>query len=360
MWLETARILEKRLPDITGFMERCRTPGLRVCIAGAGSSGYCGEIISAAANKYLGYISDAPHTTDIVGSPESFLHEDIPTLLISLARSGNSPESAGAVEYARKKIKRLFEICVTCSANGELFKISEENKENENILNILLPEKTCDKGFAMTSSFTSMAVAAYGILSYNNFPAFKNDVSALGGCISESLNKLVCSAQKTISEKPFDRAAFLGAGIHKGLAREAANKMGELTAGKINVVSDTPLEFRHGPKSMVDDNTVIMHIISEDLLTRKYDIDLLCELISQKRENKIITVSAGKPDVEGIDYEIILNNNFSNDFYFGIAGAVFAQIFAFIKSQEMGITTDNPCPGGDLNREVKGVTIYEI
>lgn len=363
MWRETLLILEKKLPEITAFMERCNnTPGLRVCITGAGSSGYCADMLAAAANMYLGYKADSPHTTDIVGSPDSVLFKDVPTLLISLGRSGNSPESVGAVEYARKKItppSNLFEICVTCAKNGALCKISEES---ENIMQIILPEKTCDRGFAMTSSFTSMAVAGYGVLAYKNFPEFKENILNLASVVSEHFNDLCRTAYKAVTEKSFDRAAFLGAGVLKGIAHESFVKMSELTAGGVNVLWETPMGFRHGPKSMITDDTYIVHMVSGDSHTRKYDIDLLRELCAQKKKYKIIALSGMPLDIEGIsecvDYGFIFNTDFANDFYFALAGVVFSQVFAFYKSQSMGITSDNPCPGGEVNRVVQGVTIY--
>ena len=356
MWLETAQILEKKLPEITAFMDRCgKIPGLRVCITGAGSSGYCADMLSAAINMYLGYKAESPHTTDIVGSTDSVLFEDVPTLLISLARSGNSPESIGAVKYARKKITRLFEICVTCAKDSALAKISAGK---ENVLQIVLPDKTCDKGFAMTSSFSSMAVASYGILSYKNFAEYKNNIIKLASAVSGSINNLCKTAQAAIAGKPFDRLAVLGAGTLKGLSREASLKMCELTAGGVNVVSETPMGFRHGPKSMITGDTFIIHMISNNPLTKKYDIDLLKELIAHKRGNKIIAVSSMPLGIDGVDYEAAFSTEFANDFYFAAAGVVFGQIFAFFKSQSMGITTDNPCPSGEVNRVVKGVTIY--
>ena len=356
MWLETAQILAGKLPEITEFMNRCLDrPVLRVCLTGAGSSGYCGEVVSAASIEHLGYKSYAPHTTDIVGSPETVLYKDVPTLLISFGRSGNSPESVGAVEYARKYITDLFEICVTCAKDSSLAKISEGK---ENVMQIVLPDKTCDKGFAMTSSFSSMAVAAYGILSYKNFAEFKNNITNLASAVSSSINNLCLVAQKAIAEKSFDRMAVLGAGILKGMSREASLKMCELTAGAVNVVSETPMGFRHGPKSMITDDTFIIHMISNNPMTKKYDIDLLKELLAHKHENRIITISGTPLDIPGIDYEVVFNNEFSNDFYFSVASVVFGQIFAFLKSQSMGITTDNPCPSGEVNRVVKGVTIY--
>ena len=37
---------------------------------------------------------------------------------------------------------------------------------------------------------------------------------------------------------------------------------------------------------------------------------------------------------------------------------LFAETLALTKSLSLGITPDNPCPTGEVNRVVKGVTLY--
>ena len=53
------------------------------------------------------------------------------------------------------------------------------------------------------------------------------------------------------------RVVYLGSDVLKGVAQESALKVLELTAGKVVALHDSPMGFRHGPKSVTDDDTVI-------------------------------------------------------------------------------------------------------
>ena len=356
MWQETVGILEERLDEIRAFMkEALKNKNLQIMFIGAGSSAFCAEIVSPGANKYLGYNTSAPHTTDIVASPGSVLKTDIPTLLISFARSGNSPESVAAVEYARNRVENLCEIAVTCAQEGKLALITGNHEKR---LTILLPEKTNDEGFAMTSSLTSMALAAYGILAFEQFESFKREATVLGTLIERKMDELAHTAKTVAESFGFDRVAFLGCGTLKGAAHESTVKMCELTHGYVNVVYDTSLGFRHGPKFMIKDTTITMHLLSGDPLTQKYDVDLLKEVISQKKGNKVVVVSGEALEVDGVDYAVNFSGKLANDFYLSVATVVFSQLFAFFTSQKMGVNTDSPSADGAVNRVVQGVIIY--
>ena len=135
----------------------------------------------------------------------------------------------------------------------------------------------------------------------------------------------------------------------------------ELTAGKVVTMYDTPLGFRHGPKSIVDDNTLTVIYLSDDAYTRQYEIDLLKEMSSQRKGNKIVVVTS-KPDAvasELADYTVCYNLDTDyQSVMLGLDYILFAQTLAVLKSLSMGITPDNPCPTGEVNRVVKGVTLY--
>ncbi|MGZ7215568.1 SIS domain-containing protein, partial [Streptococcus pyogenes] len=76
----------------------------------------------------------------------------------------------------------------------------------------------------------------------------------------------------------FDRVIYLGAGGFYGLSHESQLKILELTAGKIATMYETPLGFRHGPKSLINENTIVIEYISNDAYTKRYDVDLLNEV----------------------------------------------------------------------------------
>ena len=135
----------------------------------------------------------------------------------------------------------------------------------------------------------------------------------------------------------------------------------ELTAGKVATMFDTPLGFRHGPKSIIDDRTLTVVYLSDNEYQRQYEIDLLKEMGPQRKKNRIVAVMNTPCEaVNGlVDYTVEMNIGQSlENVLLGFNYITFAQTLAVLKSLSLGITPDNPCPTGEVNRVVKGVTLY--
>ena len=359
LWKDLCRILLAEKQNITGFMESLGDlRNMRIILTGAGSSAFVGEALALFAAKSSKLKCESVHTTDIVSAPDTVLFEDIPTLLISFARSGNSPESMGAVQYARKAVKNLHEVAIVCDSTSKLHAITAENKKN---LILVMPEGSNDKGFAMTSSVTCMLLAGFALLNFKHIDGIVKDIALLSENIAGSGPNLSRDALK-YAKKPFERAVYLGSGAFKGLAHEGMLKMMELTNGGVFACFDSATGFRHGPKTVLKDNTLSLHFISDDPFTAKYDRDLLKEIYSEKNKNLVLAVCAGNREGITADDVIIVPGGygFASDICIGISGLVFFQILAMYKSMELGITTDNPSPGGQVNRVVKGVTVYPL
>src|SRR5947208_14635454 len=79
-------------------------PDLRIVLTGAGTSAFIGECLAPALARKLARVEAIP-TTDIVASPDTFLSSRCRTLIVSFARSGNSPESVAAVEFAERRLE---------------------------------------------------------------------------------------------------------------------------------------------------------------------------------------------------------------------------------------------------------------
>ena len=358
IWKELAKLLSEKKQYICDFMESLGDLSkLRIILTGAGSSAFIGEAVASFAGKSSGLKCEAIHTTDIVSAPNSVLFSDIPTLLVSFARSGNSPESVGAVEYARKKIKTLHEAAIICDGSSKLSNVTKENKSS---FILLMPEGSNDKGFAMTSSVSCMMLAAFALLNYRKLDEIVNDINSLSENLANNSRNITEVALK-LAKKSFDRAVYLGSGGFKGITHEASLKMMELTNGIVNSSFDSATGFRHGPKTVIKDNTISLHFISNDPFTAKYDIDLLLELFNEKNKNMVAAICNEKNDALKADDIVVLgagSQGIAKDICSGIMGLVFFQTFAMYKSLELGITTDNPSPGGQVNRVVKGVTVY--
>ncbi|WP_454053591.1 SIS domain-containing protein [Clostridium sp. Marseille-Q7071] len=360
LWLKTLEIIETNKDSINKFIdERLKKEKIRVVFTGAGTSAYVGEVVIPYLNKRKECIFEAIPTTDIVSNPESYFKNHIPTILVSFARSGDSPESVAAYDLANKLVDDISHIFITCNSKGKLAKISEEN---ENAFLLLMPDKSNDLGFAMTSSFTCMTLAASLIFDMENFEENKRQVfemSALG----EHLLDVGYKEQKKLLDYDYNRVVYLGSSSFFGISKESSLKLLELTRGNIISYNETVLGFRHGPKSIVDDETLIFLYVSIDDYAKKYDKDMLNEIYNNIGEHKIVSIT------KEYDEEVEKNSNhqfylskypikIDNEIYISLLYLLYAQVFAILCSVKAHVEPDNPNPSGLVNRVVKGVSIY--
>lgn len=361
-WRESVKNLIKNKIEIKSFINSFLSKKeFRIILTGAGTSAFAGEVCEPYLTSLLNKRVEAIATTDLVASPKSYFIKDIPTLLVSFARSGNSPESVHAVNLASQLVDDLYQIVITCNENG---KLAKNTVNDEKSLLLLMPPQTNDLGFAMTSSFTTMVLNAMAVFNIDNIENFSSDVDKLSNSVNDFIENNI-EKVTSLSNEDFERIVYLGSSTSKGIARESALKVLELTAGKVNASYDTPLGFRHGPKSVVDDNTVSVIYISNDEYTRKYDLDLAKEMLAHKKNDKVVIVGdnieediLNKTDyvfnVENINYTV------ENEVLLPLQQIIFGQMLSFLKSVNLGITPDNPCPTGEVNRVVQGVILHEL
>ena len=361
-WRESVKNLIKNKIEIKSFIDYFLSKKeFRIILTGAGTSAFAGEVCEPYLTSLLNKRVEAIATTDLVASPKSYFIKDIPTLLVSFARSGNSPESVHAVNLATQLVDDLYQVVITCNENG---KLAKNTVNDEKSLLLLMPPQTNDLGFAMTSSFTTMVLNAMAVFNINNIENFSSDVDKLSNSVNDFIENNI-EKVTSLSNEDFERIVYLGSSTSKGIARESALKVLELTAGKVNASYDTPLGFRHGPKSVVDDETVSVIYISNDEYTRKYDLDLAKEMLAHKKNDKVVIVGdnieediLNKADyvfnVENIKYTV------ENEVLLPLQQIIFGQMLSFLKSVNLGITPDNPCPTGEVNRVVQGVILHEL
>ena len=361
-WRESVKNLIKNKIEIKSFIDSFLSKKeFRIILTGAGTSAFAGEVCEPYLTSLLNKRVEAIATTDLVASPKSYFIKGMPTLLISFARSGNSPESVHAVNLASQLVDDLYQIVITCNENG---KLAKNTVNDEKSLLLLMPPQTNDLGFAMTSSFTTMVLNAMAVFNINNIENFSSDVDKLSNSVNDFIENNI-EKVTSLANEDFERIVYLGSSTSKGIARESALKVLELTAGKVNASYDTPLGFRHGPKSVVDDETVSVIYISNDEYTRKYDLDLAKEMLAHKKNDKVVIVGdnieediLNKADyvfnVENINYTV------ENEVLLPLQQIIFGQMLSFLKSVNLGITPDNPCPTGEVNRVVQGVILHEL
>ena len=135
-------------------------------------------------------------TTNIVSSPYYYLQPDIPTILVSFARSGNSPESVAAAQLGEQIIHSVYHIILTCNEEGNLAK---QFQHKENAFVMYMPQEANDQGFAMTGSFTSMMLTALMLCNYNQTHLLEPsimDIVRLGKDVIKNKNRKFNELQK--------------------------------------------------------------------------------------------------------------------------------------------------------------------
>ena len=358
-WEKTCRQIEEHKDEIQKFIDQVITQeDFDVILTGAGTSEFVGNALFPHLTGLLNYKVKSYGTTDIVATPEAYLSRTKPTLLISFGRSGNSPESIGAVDAAESVCDNIYHLFVTCNKDGALSKRAEST---EHCYAINLTPETHDQSFAMTSSFSNMYLATYLCFHLNELDKVVAEVRKIAAAGQNFLDNQYSIPQTIVNEYDFNRIVYLGSNTLKGTSQESALKMLELTAGRVVTMYDTPLGFRHGPKSIIDDNTLTVVYLSDDAYTRQYEIDLIKEMSGQRKDNRIVAVMSKTDEAVAalVDYTVVfgLEENHEN-VQLGLDYILFAQTLAVLKSLSLSITPDNPCPTGEVNRVVKGVTLY--
>lgn len=353
IWRKVLASVESRREDVDSFLSGILDRrDLRIVLTGAGSSAFIGSIAAPALSRLLNRRVDAISTTDIVSNPGEYLTEDVPTLLVSFARSGNSPESTAATRLVDQRLTQVRHLIITCDETGDLYKEHEGRKESKILL---MPKEANDAGFAMTSSFTAMLLSC--LLTFD--PASGAAVGALAAAASD----LIATRQdslRTLAKRGYERVVYLGSGPLTGLARESALKLLELTAGKTVAHYDSALGFRHGPKAVLDDRTLVLVYVSSDAYTRRYDLDILDELRSTIDPENVIAIAPAPLPLSGAETWVLQDVDGLNDAILAVGYVVIAQILGLSFALEVGTTPDNPFPGGDVNRVVKGVSIHPL
>ena len=361
LWQQTWSIYQNNKTKITDFLNQINQKWgkVRVIYTGAGTSAYVGNTIMPYLQKNgdrKKYDFEAIDTTKIVSTPEDYLEKDTPTILVSFAPSGNSPESVATVELAKKLVTNLYQIAITCAPEGHL---AQDLEGDPTGLVLLMPEKSLDQGFAMTGSFSCMSLMAllvFDTLTDEKKEHIVNQIAQMGKSVIEREDEIL-----SLVDIDFNRITYIGSGSLGGLAEETRLKILELTAGEVAALFDTSMGLRHGPKSFLDKKTIVFDFVSNNTYTRQYDLDILNEI---KDDQIVPLVMAVGQEKEGQDFSgksfMFAEKELLPDAYLALPDVMFGQTIALLTSIKVNNKPDTPSPTGTVNRVVKGVTIHEF
>jgi len=352
-WMQTCELMQNWIPAL-----RKSTKGIRTLIlTGSGSSEYAGDCVRLPLQTELGIITQALGGGAILAYGSKSLPPGRPGLMVSLARSGDSPESVGALNYILQIEPEIHHLVLTCNSTGSL---ATKFADNPRVTVITLDKATNDQSLVMTSSFTNLVLGARFLGFLENPAEYRRICEKAALIAGEIIGKyfdILAQAAKT----PFKRAVFLASGARFAAAREAGLKMLEVTAGRVATLCETYLGLRHGPMSFVHEDCLVVAFLSSDPSLRAYESDLLREL--DRKELGIFKVIVG----EDIPHDVIRKEdvvieckemNKLGDDNSPIIDVLVGQLLAFFRCMEEGFRPDSPSENGIISRVVQSFTLH--
>ncbi len=223
MWRETAALVEARARELGSFLQAAHcAPGGdgTLLLLGAGTSEYIGTSVEDSLRSHLQIPVQTVPTTSFVTHPADHIVAGRPHLFVHFARSGDSPESLGAYDYARAMLPEAHHLVITCNRDGKLARAAACEGSS---LTLLLPERTNYRSLVMTSSFSSMAVAALAVARLSSLTDFRKDLDAAARAASRLLAESADRVQG-FADLVETRIQYLGTGPCYGSMKECRSR----------------------------------------------------------------------------------------------------------------------------------------
>ncbi|MGB9148040.1 MAG: tagatose-6-phosphate ketose isomerase [Acidobacteriaceae bacterium] len=361
-WPGTFEILTRRRSEIQQFLTRCGVGGSAaerpiVFLIGAGTSDYIGHSLFSLLQSEWQCTCLPVASTSLLPAMSDYVLPDRRYLWISFSRSGDSPEGVAALERALADYPNVAHLLITCNPSGAMMRAVAGRP---GCLAIVLDEKTNDHGLAMTSSFTNMVVAGQSIAHAWSLDRYQPILDSLVAAASQFLPAAAAQAAE-LAQSGLTRACFVGTGLLAGAAMESALKLLELTAGRVQTMSQATLALRHGPMAALNHQTIFVSFVSSQAARRRYELDLLREIGSKRLVRSRIAVAVAHPAEVAAEAECVLAPAPPRDIpdaYRPVLDVIFGQLLGLFASIQCGLKPDVPSPNGAISRVVQNVGIY--
>jgi tagatose-6-phosphate ketose/aldose isomerase len=361
-WLSTFALFKKRSAEIRNFLAAAglgKDAGSRpvIFLVGAGTSDYIGQsLVYLLRNAWQCEVVAVP-STDLLTHFHQLVRPQQKYLWVSFSRSGDSPEGVAVLQSACQKRPDIHHLVISCNANGQML---VESSGKPQVLGICLDNAVNDRGLAMTSSFSNMVVFGQCLAHAADPGKYEKILMPLVQA-GKTLLPIAADCAAALASEPYTKACFVGSGPLRGVARESALKLLELTAGKVLTMSESALGLRHGPMAALDQATLLVCFLSNDRQVQEYERDLLEEIGHKQLVRGRVVVSATR--VSAIDS--LADHYLAPATPFPIADdyrppldVIFGQLLGLFFSLRYNLRPDCPSPNGAISRVVQNVSIH--
>ncbi|MCL6516659.1 SIS domain-containing protein [Alicyclobacillus sp.] len=222
-----------------------------VVFTGCGTSYHLAHSAARLWQLVTGHRAIAVPSSEVFLSGTGALPKDGPLTMFAISRSGTTTEVLWAVEQIQRDRPGSRVVAVTCHEDSDLARLCERP--------LVLPH-AAERSVVMTKSFTSMLLALQRLAAH---AADRVDLVAeldrLPDELAHRMAEFTAFGQWAGAQDSWRQYIFLGLGPYEGLAREATLKLKEMT--QVACEAYNPLEFRHGPISVVAQGTVVVSMV---------------------------------------------------------------------------------------------------
>lgn len=355
LWQEGFDQVNAQRPAVDAFWKRCDANS-RIIITGAGSSLLAAQACVNWLRSVLSRQVDVIPATDLVLAPEMLSGNCI---LVSVSSSGNTPETVKVVEQQLTAQPDAPHIAITNNAQSRLAQLASQQPEG---LFIPVPEGTSNGSFAATSEFTVPMWYIMLLLAPARWSELERVLPVLQRGAAYFLDNYAADIEQWAAG-PRDNMVAVGALSLKAIACETSLKLLEMGNGRIMTAWHSMLEFRHGPKLIVNRDATVVGYVAARPEIRRYDLDMMTELTGER---------SPAAQIIGIGHEALPADHHVCDRYYHFASpelaqyhesfaamlyVLFAQVAGLYRAIALGVTPDNPSRDGKVAK-VARVTVY--
>jgi len=250
-----------------------------VIFIGSGSSFYQAQTMASVYRKWTGRRASAYPSSEIFLFPEHLTNATQRYLLVGVSRSGESSEVILALESVTP-LNNWSTCGITCYENSRMAQITE----------CLVSPLGREESTVMTKSFSSMTFMMLAAIATSiNNESFIQQLTDSASISVDTVNQADVFIEKFVEEHTFNKYIYLGMGPFFGLVNEASLKIKEMSY--VWTESFNTLEFRHGPKSIVDSGTLVCLMVSER--ARSYELKVAQEMQDYGATILLLTAISG-------------------------------------------------------------------
>jgi glucosamine--fructose-6-phosphate aminotransferase (isomerizing) len=254
VWRSTLELFAASRPALERALARAEYE--QIITIGCGSTHYLAQSAAATLAHCTGIPARALPSSELWTFTDTV--PNVKTLLLAISRSGRTTETLWALERFRE-VRTGFTMAVTCYPESDLagqvdFALFAPDAQEESV--------------AQTRSFASMYVLTQALAAViARDMTMLERLRHLPDALTSLTDRVGDVARQLGKDLDIEQFFFLGGGPFYGLGNEVMLKVKEMSLSRSEAFH--PMEFRHGPMSMVTERTLVVGLHSDSGLAQE-------------------------------------------------------------------------------------------